>query len=375
MNKALSVSQLNRYIKNLLEGDLILNDILLEAEVSNFKYHSNGNMYFTLKDESASINCVVFRSFASTISFDIYDGMNLLVYGRVTLYEKSGQYQLCIDYIQPLGKGDLFNAYERLKEKLRLEGLFDDKHKKNIPQYPQTIAVITSDTGAAIHDIIKVVRKRNKSIKLILIPTLVQGKDAPKDIANAIQKANDYSNADVIILGRGGGSIEDLWAFNEEIVVRSVYKSKLPIVSAIGHETDYTLTDFAADMRSPTPSAAAQMIVPDLELLKNNLLSSKNFLHQKILYKLELQRENLLQSQKYLSQIIHDKLNKLKTSVENKLSLLDKLSPSSILKRGYSFVCDENQKKLSFENISIGQNINIKFHNGTVGAKIISKSE
>lgn len=375
MNNVLSVSQVNRYIKNLLEEDLILTDILLEAEVSNFKYHSNGNMYFTLKDDIASINCVVFRQFASTISFDIYDGMNLLVYGEITLYEKSGQYQLCLEYIQPLGKGNLFNAYEKLKERLRQEGLFDEGHKKDIPKFPKCIAIITSDTGAVIHDIIKVAGKRNKSVELILIPTLVQGEDAPKNIAYAIEKANAYKKIDVIILGRGGGSIEDLWAFNEEIVVRSVYKSKIPVVSAIGHETDYTLADFVADLRASTPSAAAEMIIPDIEIINYDLQSAKKLMYEKFLRLLGEKKEILKYEQKKLTDAAQSNFEQKKLFIQNKLNLLDKLSPVSVLKRGYTFISDTGQKNcLGFEKISVGQNVNIKFYNGSVTAKIVSKS-
>ncbi len=375
MNKALSVSQLNHYLKNLIEDDLILNDILLEAEVSNFKYHSNGNMYFTLKDECAAINCVIFKSFAATINFNIKDGMYLLVYGKVNFYERSGQFQLCIDYVQPLGKGYLFDTFEKLKEKLFNEGLFDQAHKKNIPSFPNCIGVITSDTGAAIHDIIKVIRKQNNFVRIVLIPTLVQGNDAPFEIAKAIKKANDYGKMDVIILGRGGGSIEDLWAFNEEIVVRSVYNSKIPIVSAVGHETDYTLTDFAADLRAPTPSAAAQLVAPDLNQINNNLLSAQSFLHKKILDMIDAQTEILADMKNELDQTMKYKLEKIDIELKNKLTSLENLSPVSILKRGYSFVYDDDNPKLSFADLKIGSHVKIKFASGCASAKIISKSE
>lgn len=375
MNNVLSVSQVNKYIKNLIEDDLILSDILLEAEVSNFKYHSNGNMYFTLKDNTAAINCVVFRQFASTISFDIYDGMNILVYGRITLYEKSGQYQLCLEYIQPLGKGDLFNAFEKLKNKLASEGLFDTEHKKNIPKFPQKIAIITSDTGAAIHDIIKVSAKRNRLVQLILIPTFVQGKDAPKDIVRAIEKANKYKDFDVIILGRGGGSIEDLWAFNEEIVVRGIYNSKIPIVSAVGHETDYTLSDFVSDLRAPTPSAAVEMIVPDLNIVRDDLHNAKIMLKQKIFDLIDYYKEIIKCDYKNLTDKMKINLENKKLYLQNKINLLDKISPTTVLKRGYSFVCDEQKNSLPFEKINVGQNIQINFYNGSLVAKIISKSE
>lgn len=375
MNKALSVSQLNHYLKNLVEDDLILNDILLEAEVSNFKYHSNGNMYFTLKDECAAINCVIFKSFAATINFNIKDGMYLLVYGKVNFYERSGQFQLCIDYVQPLGKGYLFDTFEKLKEKLFNEGLFDQAHKKNIPSFPNCIGVITSDTGAAIHDIIKVIRKQNNFVRIVLIPTLVQGNDAPFEIAKAIKKANDYGKLDVIILGRGGGSIEDLWAFNEEIVVRSVYNSKIPIVSAVGHETDYTLTDFAADLRAPTPSVAAQLVAPDLNQINDNLLSAQSFLHKKILDMIDAQTEILADMKNKLDQTMKYKLEKIDIELKNKLTSLENLSPVSILKRGYSFVYDDDNPKLSFADLKIGSHVKIKFASGCATAKIISKSE
>lgn len=257
--KVFTVGQINRYIKNMLEHDVILNSLLVRGEISNFKAHSSGHLYFTLKDNIGAISCVMFRNDAENLPFMPENGMQVVVYGHVSLYEKTGQYQLYAEFMEPLGVGALQVAFEQLKEKLAAEGLFDADYKREIPQNPACIAVVTSPTGAAVRDILQIAKRRDPAVKLVVVPTLVQGEKAAEDIVRSLHMVNQWGKADVIILGRGGGSVEDLWCFNEEIVARAVFASEIPVISAVGHETDFTITDFVADLRAPTPSAAAEL--------------------------------------------------------------------------------------------------------------------
>lgn len=266
-----SVSQINRYIKNLIEKDIFLRDIFIEAEISNFKVHTSGHFYFTLKDEFAAINTVMYKSYSRDIKFLPENGMKVTVYGYISIYEKTGQYQLCVKIMEPTGKGALYAAFEQLKNKLEKEGLFDIGRKRRIPRFPRKIAVLTSPVGAAIRDIIRISERRNPNIKIIVVPVIVQGESAAKSICDGLSLINRYKDADVIILGRGGGSIEDLWCFNEESVARAVFKSKIPVISAVGHETDFTISDFVADFRASTPSAAAEIAVPSLYDIRDNV--------------------------------------------------------------------------------------------------------
>src|SRR5690606_17540219 len=272
----LTVKALTKYIKRKFDADPHLTDIYVKGEISNFKRHSSGHLYFTLKDDKARIMAVMFTSAARTIRFIPEDGMNVLVRGSITVYESSGQYQIYVQEMQPDGVGELFLAYEQLKTKLENEGLFDTNRKKVIPEYPKRIAIITSPTGAAIRDIITTIKRRYPIGQMIVLPALVQGKQAGMSIASAIDKANKLSIADVLIVGRGGGSIEELWAFNEEIVARAIANSKIPIISAVGHETDFTIADFVADIRAAIPTAAAELAVPHIEELMERLLNRKN---------------------------------------------------------------------------------------------------
>ena len=260
-----TVSQINGYIKRLIDSDVFLSGLHIEGEISNFKLHSSGHLYFSLKDKTGSIDCVMFRSAAQYLEFMPKNGDAVLVGGRVSLYEKTGKYQVYVDYMQPAGLGALHAEFEKLKQKLAAEGLFDEKFKKPIPEYPKTVALVTSPTGAAVRDMIDVSRRRNPSIKLVIVPVLVQGENAAADIAKGIELVNEWGGADTIIVGRGGGSMEDLWAFNEEIVARAIFKSEIPVISAVGHEVDFTIADFAADFRAPTPSAAAELAIPASE--------------------------------------------------------------------------------------------------------------
>ena len=262
--KIFTVGQINRYIRNLLENDFILSSLLVKGEISNFKAHSSGHLYFTLKDASGALSCVMFRQDAAGLPFEPENGMQVVVYGHISLYEKTGQYQLYAEFMEPLGIGALQVAFEQLKEKLAAEGLFDGDFKREIPKNPSCIAVITSPTGAAVRDILQIVKRRDPNVKVAIFPTLVQGEHAAADIVRSLKLVNEWGKADVIILGRGGGSMEDLWCFNDENVARAVFASEIPVISAVGHETDFTITDFVADMRVPTPSAAAELATTPL---------------------------------------------------------------------------------------------------------------
>ena len=262
--KIFTVGQINRYIRNLLENDFILSSLLVKGEISNFKAHSSGHLYFTLKDASGALSCVMFRQDAAGLPFEPENGMQVVVYGHISLYEKTGQYQLYAEFMEPLGIGALQVAFEQLKEKLAAEGLFDGDFKREIPKNPSCIAVITSPTGAAVRDILQIVKRRDPNVKVAIFPTLVQGEQAAADIVRSLKLVNEWGKADVIILGRGGGSMEDLWCFHDENVARAVFASEIPVISAVGHETDFTITDFVADMRVPTPSAAAELATTPL---------------------------------------------------------------------------------------------------------------
>ena len=269
--KTLSVSALNTYIKKIVDSDFILNNTKVSGEISNFKLHSSGHIYFSLKDENSKISCVMFRSHAELITFMPRDGMKVVVKGKVSIYPKDGTYQLYCTEIKPEGEGSLYAAFQNLKEKLSKEGLFEDRYKKSIPAYPRAIGIVTSPTGAAIRDIINVARRRNDKIDMIIYPSLVQGINAAEDIIRGINYLNSREEVDVIILARGGGSIEELWAFNEEALAYTIFNSKKPIISGVGHETDFTISDFVSDLRAPTPSAAAEIAVPSMVETNNRI--------------------------------------------------------------------------------------------------------
>lgn len=272
----LTVNALTKYIKRKFDADPHLSDVFVKGEISNFKQHSNGHLYFTLKDDKARMMAVMFSRAARSMKFMPENGMNVLVRGSISVYESSGQYQMYVQEMQPDGIGQLFLAYEQLRNKLEREGLFHPERKRPIPAFPETIAVITSPTGAAIRDILTTINRRYPIGKIVIIPALVQGQNAAKSIASAIQRANERSKADVLIVGRGGGSIEELWAFNEEEVARAIFHSQIPVISAVGHETDFTIADFVADIRAATPTGAAELAVPHIEDLMERLLSRKN---------------------------------------------------------------------------------------------------
>jgi exodeoxyribonuclease VII large subunit len=268
----LTVNALTKYIKRKFDADPHLHDLHVRGEISNFKQHSSGHMYFTLKDEKARILAVMFSSYSRSMKFLPENGMKVIVKGDITVYEPSGQYQIYIKEMQPDGIGELFLAYEQLKQRLEAEGLFSAERKKAIPIYPRTVGVITSPTGAAIRDVITTIKRRYPIVKILVFPVLVQGENAASSIAKAIEKANSMKDIDVLIVGRGGGSIEELWAFNEELVARAIFASTIPIISAVGHETDFTIADFVADLRAPTPTGAAELAVPHIDELMDRIL-------------------------------------------------------------------------------------------------------
>lgn len=297
-NRYLTVTALTKYIKRKFDADPHLQEIWVKGEISNFKAHSRGHMYFTIKDHNSRISAVMFSSHNRSLKFTPENGMKVLVRGEVTVFESSGNYQIYIKEMQPDGIGNLYLAYEELKKRLDLEGLFLEKYKKPIPKFPHNIGIITSPTGAAIRDIITTIRRRYPIANVIVIPALVQGMNAAPSIVNAISTANKLGNLDVLIIGRGGGSIEELWAFNEEIVAREIFKSKIPIISAVGHETDITIADFVADLRAPTPTGAAELAVPHIAELMERLLVRRTRLIRVMNEKLTLESNRLANLQK-----------------------------------------------------------------------------
>lgn len=391
----LSVSQLNRYIKMNFDADENLANIFISGEISNFTNHyRTGHLYFTLKDDSAAVRAVMFNSSAKRLKFMPEDGMKVIARGRVSVYEASGQYQLYVDDMQPDGVGALNLAYEQLKEKLQKEGLFSELHKKPLPPYPEKVGVITSPTGAAVRDIINVLGRRFPYAEIVFCPVLVQGDGAHLQLTNAVNLFNSERAADVIIIGRGGGSIEDLWEFNDEGLARAVYNSEIPVISAVGHETDFTICDFVADMRAPTPSAAAELAVPDANELQYALSALKNRMFLNVSSGIADRRSRLeyLTSKGALkspdemlsnrSQRLDTAFSKMLSSYENRIggkkvefisaaTALSKLDPMSVLMRGFAFVSDKSGKNVfSSQSLAKGDKINIRFHDGSAVCEV-----
>ncbi len=391
----LSVSQLNRYIKMNFDADENLANIFISGEISNFTNHyRTGHLYFTLKDDSAAVRAVMFNSSAKRLKFMPEDGMKVIARGRVSVYEASGQYQLYVDDMQPDGVGALNLAYEQLKEKLQKEGLFSELHKKPLPPYPEKVGVITSPTGAAVRDIINVLGRRFPYAEIVFCPVLVQGDGAHLQLTDAVNLFNSERAADVIIIGRGGGSIEDLWEFNDEGLARAVYNSDIPVISAVGHETDFTICDFVADMRAPTPSAAAELAVPDANELQYALSALKNRMFLNVSSGIADRRSRLeyLTSKGALkspdemlsnrSQRLDTAFSKMLSSYENSIggkkvefisaaTALSKLDPMSVLMRGFAFVSDKNGKNVySSQALAKGDKINVRFHDGSAACEV-----
>ena len=391
----LSVSQLNRYIKMNFDADENLANIFISGEISNFTNHyRTGHLYFTLKDDSSAVRAVMFNSSAKRLKFMPEDGMKVIARGRVSVYEASGQYQLYVDDMQPDGVGALNLAYEQLKEKLQKEGLFSELHKKPLPPYPEKVGVITSPTGAAVRDIINVLGRRFSYAEIVFCPVLVQGDGAHLQLTDAVNLFNSERAADVIIIGRGGGSIEDLWEFNDEGLARAVYNSEIPVISAVGHETDFTICDFVADMRAPTPSAAAELAVPDANELQYALSALKIRMFLNVSSGIADRRSRLeyLTSKGVLkspdemlsnrSQRLDTAFSKMLSSYENRIggkkvefisaaTALSKLDPMSVLMRGFAFVSDKNGKNVySSQALEKGDKINVRFHDGSAVCEV-----
>ncbi|MBS3995607.1 MAG: exodeoxyribonuclease VII large subunit [Alkaliphilus sp.] len=394
--KALTVTELNKYIKKIINSDPILNNVLVKGEISNFKHHSSGHMYLTLKDESCKINCIIFREQALKLKFQASNGLKIIAKGYVSTFDRDGQYQIYINTMEPDGLGSLYLAYEQLKNKLYEEGLFDLGHKKKIPCFPLKIGVVTSPTGAAIRDIISVIKRRNKLVDVLVYPVLVQGENAASQIAAAIEQLNSPNwKVDTIIVGRGGGSIEELWAFNEEIVARSIYKSEIPVISAVGHETDFTIADLAADLRAPTPSAAAEIAVPSILEIEerlsntkarlNNMMNKYITLSRKHLKLFNIEKMNALMDRqlkedrhlldtthKEMQKIIESYMEKIKTRMLHKVAKLEVVNPLSTLNRGYAVVFHDDGKPVtSIEKVESDDHINVMLFDGVLSCNII----
>ena len=389
----ITVEELNKYIKQKIDNDEVLNNVYVKGEISNFKAHYSGHMYFTLKDEKSLIKCVMFKSYTPHLSFMPKDGMKVCVLGSVSVFERDGVYQVYVKAMKEDGMGSLYEAYEKLKAKLEEEGLFDEEHKKKIPAFPKTIGVLTASTGAVIRDIINVSTRRNPNVHIRLLPVAVQGVDAKDQIVAGIKRMNEEKLADVIIVGRGGGSLEDLWAFNEEVVARAIYESEIPIISAVGHETDFSISDFVADLRAPTPSAAAELAVPNIEDVKYTIDLYENRYKVALKKKVEVMRlrfdkcmslrvfkEPLLKINeralkldneiKDLANKINQKLEKAKTRYAQIALKIDTLSPMKTMTRGYSITEKEGKVIKSVKDLNKGDTVNIRLVDGNKEATI-----
>ncbi len=393
----ITVTDLNKYIKNKFENDEMLNNVLVKGEISNFKNHYTGHLYFTLKDENSLIKCVMFKSYTTHLSFMPKDGMKVMILGTVSVFERDGIYQIYAKAMKEDGLGNLYEEFEKLKAKLSSEGLFDEAHKKKIPFMPETIGVLTASTGAVIRDIINVGTRRNPNVHIKLYPVPVQGPTAATKIVEAIEFMNKNKMADVLIVGRGGGSLEDLWPFNEECVARAIYNSQIPIISAVGHETDFTIADFVADLRAPTPSAAAELAVQDVEEVKANLEKYNNRLKIALRKKLELAKltfekcmtrqvfTNPLQkiNEQYMiidmkvkdiQNYIQSKMQESRTKFVKEVAKLDALSPLKTLTRGYSItsIKEDGKTKIvtSANQLKKDDEVEIRFADGAKISKI-----
>ena len=419
-SKYLTVSAINRYLKAKFDNDDNLKNVFLKGEISNIKYHTTGHIYFSIKDENSKINAIMFSSSAKKLLFKPIDGSKVLVTGRISVYEATGGYQIYVDEMLEDGIGNLYIAFEKLKQELSKEGLFEQKHKKPIPKIPNKIGVVTASTGAAIKDILSTIKRRFPICEVILFPTLVQGEYAKDDIVKNIKLAENY-NLDVLIVGRGGGSIEDLWPFNEEIVARAIFECPIPTISAVGHEIDFTIADYVADLRAPTPTGAAEMAVPNMSDLINNINNlnirlneaiNKKINYQKlyldsiknsyaiknplIMYeskkqKLDILIDNLnntllkkydnakhkfeMLKNNYIlnnpSILYKDKINKL----DNLIEKLELINPLGVLKRGYALAYQDNKVIKNIKDINKDSNMIVKFHNGEINTKILDVKE
>ena len=394
-DNVISVKQLNLYVRSLIEGDIRLANITVSGEISNFKNHySSGHWYFTLKDNDAAIRCVMFRANASRVMFDVSDGLQVIIRGRVSLYEKDGQYQFYAEEMMAAGIGDISLKFEQTKQKLEKEGFFDPSSKRPIPKFPKRIAVITSPTGAAVRDIFNILSRRWPLSDIVMCPVSVQGELAVPEMLAALERLYKLNNIDVAIIGRGGGSIEDLWAFNDEKLARTIYESPFPIISAVGHETDFTICDFVADLRAPTPSAAAELAVPDIVEVTAKINKYSNYLKNQLLstYNLSKARLSALTENPYFKRPVEMFIDKryelldrtveniktlnfqLNSNKENKflnlVARLDNLSPLKTLTRGFATVSQKDKNIKSVNDISEGEIISIRFFDGEADCEV-----
>ncbi len=419
-DKYLTVGAITRYLKSRFDSDTNLMNVYLKGEISNFKAHSSGHLYFSIKDEYSKINAIMFASNAKKLNFKPVEGSKVLVNGRISIYEATGNYQIYVNSMEEDGVGNLYIAFEKLKKQLASEGLFDEKHKKVIPKYPSKIGVVTASTGAAVKDIISTIKRRYPICETILFPSLVQGDGAADDIVKNIEMAQDY-DLDVLIVGRGGGSIEDLWPFNEEVVARAIFASKIPVISAVGHEIDFTIADFVSDLRAPTPTGAAEMAVPNLSDLITLISNYKIRLNEAILKNINYQKlyldslknsfviKNPMIMYKSKKQFLDMMIDKLQSIMLNKVNnaryefnmlanshvltdpsylykdyqnqlanIIDKLellNPLGVLKRGYSLTYINDQVVKSISSVEVDDNIKIKLSDGVVSAQVTDKEK
>lgn len=396
-NPALTPSAVNNYLKTILEKDKYLSFFKIKGEISNLKYHSNGNMYFSIKDDKAGINCIMFKSYATKLTDKFNEGDQVELDGSLYLYVKTGQYNINVRNMTKAGVGNLFIEFERLKKEYELKGYFDQSHKKQLPKYPKAIGVITAKTGAAVQDIITTLKRRYPLAKVVVYSTLVQGAKAKEDIVKNITRANKEKVCDVLIVGRGGGSIEDLWAFNEAVVVEAIWNSDLPIISSVGHETDTTLSDYVADFRAPTPTAAAEIASPDINEIKqrlaelNNasakLLNSKltnsqiklqmitnNQYLQNPLLNFEMKFMEVDNSLKLVKQQSLNKVNMIEQKLTNQKHLIDSLNPLTILSKGYSVSKLDEEIIKSVRQVNVGDEIDVQYNDGHILAKVTERN-
>lgn len=398
--QTVTVKQLNLFVKSLIEGETRLNDIYVTGEISNFKNHyASGHLYFTLKDNDASIRCVMFKGYASRLKFMVSDGLKVIIRGRVSLYEKDGQYQFYAEEMYPDGLGDISLQFEQIKERLTKEGLFDSKNKRPLPKFPKSIAVITSETGAAVRDILNILSRRYPITEIVLCPVSVQGENAVPEMLDALERVYSLSRCDLIIIGRGGGSIEDLWAFNSEALARKIFESPIPVISAVGHETDFTICDFVADLRAPTPSAAAELAVPDITDIAKSIIAFnrnlKSALQDKLNYLklrfaaienspyLKAPQRALIYSKRQDIDVLTDALmtrynnviNRYSSRLKQNIASLDALSPLKVLSRGYS-VAEVNGKVIkSINEANIGDTLTLKLSDGSLLCTVDSQGD
>ena len=395
----LSITQVNEYIRSIMDRDVLLANLAVRGEISNYKVYPSGHHYFTLKDDGASLKCVMFRGNATRLKFRPENGMQVLAMGKISVYPRDGAYQLYCNALIPDGVGDLYAAFEQLKSKLAAQGLFDPSHKKPLPQYPRTIGIVTSSAGAAVHDILRILHKRYPVCSVRLLPVRVQGVEAPDEIAAAIAYANSHRLADVLIVGRGGGSIEDLWSFNDERVARAIYASEIPVISAVGHEPDVTISDFVADVRAATPSNAAELAVPDQDALRQVLDSMSNAMVTAVSSRIQVSKRHLqmlheshalqnpmmyLDRKQSLLQLLSNRMiscQERHITVNRKRFLsqtakLDALSPLKVLTRGYAMVQTEEAAVVrSVKQVSLNEIIEITLSDGSLNAQVTAVKE